>query len=81
MSWSPPPSMPHSLHHFLKFSADTIRREQALQGDEELTETPTMSEETGDPKEGPKKRKRPPKKKTPRPRKPRPGQVSQNTPS
>ncbi|XP_014270577.1 uncharacterized protein [Halyomorpha halys] len=88
LSRIPPASLPLSLHHFLKFSAETIKRESAIESSpladpgpdsgaaEELEDSGTQ--QLGDVdleenKEGKKKKKY--KKKAPKPRRPRPGQV------
>uniref|UniRef100_A0A1B6D5V8 C2H2-type domain-containing protein n=2 Tax=Clastoptera arizonana TaxID=38151 RepID=A0A1B6D5V8_9HEMI len=79
---------PLSIHHFLKFSAETIKREAAIESsplsntgdtDEngaEMQQTQT-EEITDDPanQDGQAKKKKKYKKKAPKPRRPRPGQV------
>lgn len=69
--WSPP-SMPLSLHHFLKFSVDSIRREPSNSPQSDPAAT---NESEGGKEAGAKKKKRHSKQRQPRPRKPRPGQV------
>ncbi|XP_014248466.1 zinc finger and BTB domain-containing protein 49-like isoform X2 [Cimex lectularius] len=85
LSRLPSTGLPLSLHHFLKFSAETIKRESAIessplnpdgeQGTEEGVDEPQVpiAELTDDSKGGKKKKKY--KKKPPKPRRPRPGQV------
>uniref|UniRef100_A0A8D9ARG7 Gastrula zinc finger protein XlCGF46.1 n=1 Tax=Cacopsylla melanoneura TaxID=428564 RepID=A0A8D9ARG7_9HEMI len=77
--------LPLSLHHFLKFSADTIKREQDVESSplssqdmggllEMSTDAHELLMENGD-TGPPGKRKKKYKKKPPKPKKPRPGQV------
>ncbi|XP_046660188.1 LOW QUALITY PROTEIN: zinc finger protein 350-like [Homalodisca vitripennis] len=81
---------PLNIHHFLKFSAETIKREQAIESSPlstaaESEETTvdmqqTQEEQVDDPinpenQEAKTKKKKKYKKKAPKPRRPRPGQV------
>ncbi|BET01544.1 ZnF_C2H2 [Nesidiocoris tenuis] len=83
----PASTLPLSLHHFLKFSAETIKRESAIES------SPLNQDEAGNPDDEsqltlnesaemfgvqdvkPGKKKKKYKKKPPKPRRPRPGQV------
>lgn len=81
---------PLSIHHFLKFSAETIKRESAIESSplstageteettSDLQQTTQQTEEIGDDtasQGGKAKKKKKYKKKAPKPRQPRPGQV------
>lgn len=78
-----PNSLPLTLQHFLRFSAETIKREQGIESSPlpcEYNESYQngVEEQIGleiDFNGKTKKKKRPVKKKPPRPKKPRPGQV------
>ncbi|PSN50730.1 hypothetical protein C0J52_01216 [Blattella germanica] len=87
LSRLPASTLPLSLHHFLKFSAETIKREAAIESsplsNPELVEASATStvdplalspSTLGAPGGKPKKKKKY-KKKPPKPRRPRPGQV------
>ncbi|KAK6623909.1 hypothetical protein RUM44_010765 [Polyplax serrata] len=83
LSKIPANTLPLSLHHFLRFSAETIKREQGIESSP-LSCDYSESYQNGveeqldleiDANGKTKKRKRPVKKKPPRPKKPRPGQV------
>lgn len=82
LSHLPADSLPLSLHHFLKFSNDTIKRESAVESSplsnpDDGTEGHMLEMNPDDPEndqlKGKKKKKY--KKKPPKPRRPRPGQV------
>lgn len=91
LSRLPASTLPLSLHHFLKFSAETIKRESAIEsspladncqdgGDNELEETQQTTVIHHEHIEGGEdikngKKKKKYKKKPPKPRRPRPGQV------
>nr|CAD7595712.1 unnamed protein product [Timema genevievae] len=77
-------SLPLNLHHFLKFSAETIKREAAIESsplsNPELVDpvgvsNPDGSEVPSGTAAGKQKKKKKYKKKPPKPRRPRPGQV------
>nr|CAD7570807.1 unnamed protein product [Timema californicum] len=77
-------SLPLNLHHFLKFSAETIKREAAIESsplsNPELVDpvgvsNPDGSEVPSGAAAGKQKKKKKYKKKPPKPRRPRPGQV------
>lgn len=83
LSKIPANTLPLSLHHFLRFSAETIKREQGIESSP-LSCDYNESYQNGveeqidleiDVNGKTKKKKRPVKKKPPRPKKPRPGQV------
>lgn len=83
LSKIPGNTLPLSLHHFLRFSAETIKREQGIESSPLSCEY-NESYQNGieeqidleiDVNGKTKKKKRPVKKKPPRPKKPRPGQV------
>lgn len=84
LSKIPANTLPLSLHQFLRFSAETIKREQGIESSPLSGDFNNESYQNGveeqieleiDINGKTKKKKRPVKKKPPRPKKPRPGQV------
>lgn len=85
LSRMPASTLPLNLHHFLKFSAETIKREAAIESsplssadfaeDTPAATTPPEAGTVVEGVEGKQKRKKKYKKKAPKPKRPRPGQV------